>query len=374
MKITIKKSHILDVLSKIQGLTGRKSNLAITANVCIKTMATGVTLVATDLETGIEGTYPAHVEAEGAIAINARTLFEIVREFPVDDIQINEVENYWIEIGNKTVQYHIVGMNPDDFPDIPQITDIPFFDVEASSFKSMIEKTVVVTGTPEDQRAHIIGILFEHIQSDTNKASVIRMVATDGSRLSKVDYLCTADIELPSAQRILIPKKGLIEVNRFLDTTGIVRIGFKENHFIVKKEAETIMIRLLEGEFPEYADIIAKENGHDIKIENQLFTMMLKRMSILATDNYKAVIFNFDQDRLTITSTNPDMGESKEDMAIEYTGKSIEVAFNPRFFIDGLSSIDDETIILNIVDEEKPCILDGETAKDFVSVIMPMKL
>lgn len=374
MKLSVKKTHILDVLSKVQGLTGRKSNLAITANVLVKTSDAGVNIVATDLETGFEGNYPAHIESEGSIAINARKFFEIVREFPVDDIHINEVENHWIEIGNKTVEYHIVGMNPEDFPDIPQITDIPFFDVESASFKSMIEKTVVVGGAADDQRAHIIGILFEHVHAEIDKSKCIRMVATDGRRLSKVDYIFGDDIELPTEQRILIPKKGLIEVNRFLDTTGIVNVGFKDNHFVVKKDAETIMIRLLEGDFPKYTGIITKENGNNIKTDNQLFTMMLKRMSILASDSYKAVIFNFNEDRLTITYTNPEIGESKEDMAIDYNGSPIEVAFNPRFFIDGLSSIEDDVVILNIVDEEKPCILEGETAKDFISVIMPMKV
>jgi DNA polymerase-3 subunit beta len=112
MKFTIQKNDIVDVLSKIQGLTGRKSNLAITENVLLKSTETGIHLTVTDLETGFEGFYPAEVESEGTVAINAKKLFEIIRDFPKDTILMNEIENRWIEIGNDNVEYHLVSMNP----------------------------------------------------------------------------------------------------------------------------------------------------------------------------------------------------------------------------------------------------------------------
>ena len=115
MNFKIKKQDIIDTLSKVQGLTGRKSNLAITANILISTTDSGITIVVTDLETGFEGQYPAKVESHGTIVINSRKFYEIVKEFPSDDIQVNEIENHWIKIGNKTVEYNIVGMNPEDF-------------------------------------------------------------------------------------------------------------------------------------------------------------------------------------------------------------------------------------------------------------------
>ena len=130
MKITVKKGDLLPVLAKIQRLTGRKTNLAITTNLLIKTIDSGISICATDLETGFEGFYPAAVESEGNIAINARKFYEIVRDFPSDDIGLNEIENYWIEIGNEHVEYHIVGMNPDDFPEIPKIELVEFFDMD----------------------------------------------------------------------------------------------------------------------------------------------------------------------------------------------------------------------------------------------------
>jgi len=372
MKATINKNDILPVLAKIQGLAGRKTNLAITTNVLIQTTESGISITATDLETGFEGFYPASIDAQGVIAINARKLFEIVRDFPSEDIYVNEVENHWIEIGNQKVEYHIVGLNPDDFPEIPKIEAVEFFEIDSTALHKMIEKTVIISGASDDNRAHIIGIYGERIQQDDQK--IFRMVSTDGSRLSKADYVFDKDFDLPDGDNVLIPKKGLVEVAKFLDSEGPVKIGIKDNNFIVKKEKETLIIRLLEGDFPEYGDIVIKKDGHDIVLDRQLFLMMLKRMSILSSDEYKGVIFHFSKDKLVINSTNPDIGESKEDMELIYQGDPMEVMYNPKFFIDTLGVIDENNIVLNIVDDQKPCKIEGETDKSYLSVIMPMRI
>jgi DNA polymerase-3 subunit beta len=372
MKATINKNLVLPVLAKIQGLTGRKTNLAITTNILIQTGESGISISATDLETGFEGFYPAQIETQGIIAINARKLYEIVRDFPSEDIYVNEIENHWIEIGNQNVEYHIVGLNPDDFPEIPKIEDIEFFEIEAASFAKMIEKVVIISGASDDTRAHITGIYAERIEQENKK--IFRFVSTDGSRLSMADCLFDKEFNMPAGSNVLIPKKGLVEVAKFLDAEGTVLIGIKDNNFIVKKEKETLIIRLLEGDFPEYSDIVVKKDGTDIQLDRQLFLMMLKRMSILSSDEYKGVIFNFSENKLLINSTNPDIGESKEDMEIDYKGDTIEVMYNPKFFIDTLGVIDEDNIILNIIDEEKPCKIEGENDKTYLSVVMPMRI
>ena len=374
MKFTVNKNDILDVLSKIQGLTGRKSNLAITEAVLIRTSDSEIKLTVTDLETGFEGIYPASIETDGMVAINARKFYEIVRDFAVDEIHINEVENNWIEIGNENVQYNIVGMNPSDFPDTPNIENIDFFKINSKFLKSMIDKSIVISGVTDDRRAHINGVFFETIINKNKK--IVRMVSTDGSRLSSVDYIYDTDIDLPSDIGILIPKKGLNEVSKFLTKEGIVQVGVsvKNNNFVIKKDAEIIIIRLLEGEFPEYKDIINKKDVYIINLDKKLFLMMLKRMSILSSENYKGAIFNFSDNKLIITTTNPDIGESKEEITIDFKGEPIEVAFNPRYFIETLNVIDDDRISINIVNKEKPCLIEGESNKSFLSVVMPMRI
>jgi DNA polymerase-3 subunit beta len=383
MKATLKKSDILPVLAKVQGLAGRKTNLAITTSILIQTGEFGVTVNATDLETGFEGSYPAKIDTAGIIALNARKLYEIVRDFPSDNIYFNEVENHWIEIGNQNVEYHIVGMNPEDFPEFPKIEAVEFFEIDSHAFGKMIEKTAVVSGSSDDNRAHVIGIYAVGIDVPPPSAGLagrkgFRLVSTDGSRLSKADYIFEKETPLPLDRPpgggILIPKKGLIEVGKFLDKEGAVKLGISGNNFIIKKEKETVIIRLLEGEFPEYTDIIVKSEEYDIQLDRQLFLMMLKRMSILSSDEYKGVIFHFSKDKLLISSTNPDIGESKEDMPIPFNRDSFEVMYNPKYFIEALNVMDDDDVMLNVVDGQKPCKLEGANDKTFLSVIMPMRI
>jgi DNA polymerase-3 subunit beta len=372
MRVTVRKAELLPVLSRIQGITGRKTNLAITTNVLLQTMDTGLRLSATDLETGFEGNYPATVEAHGMVAINSRKLYEITKDFPDDDILLQEKENHWIKIGNKNVEYHMVGLNPEDFPEIPKIEHADFFEIDPYVLSNMITKSVIIGAAADDRRNHIIGVYAERIVEDDQK--IFRLVSTDGSRLSKADFVFDSSVDFSAGPGVLIPKKSLVEVGKFLEIEGNIRFAFKDNNFIIKKDSETLIIRLLDGDFPKYSDIIIKPPGHNLILDRQMFLMMLKRMSILSSEEYKGVIFNFEENQLTISSTNPEIGESKEDMPIEFQGKKITVMFNPKFFIDTLNVIDDEKVSLNIVNEERPCLIEGENDKSYLSVIMPMRL
>lgn len=372
MKFTINKSDIVDVLSQVQGLTGRRTNLAITECVLIKADEAAISLKATDLETCFEGTFPAVVESPGTIAISARKLYEIVREYPSPDILIDETDNRWINIGNEKVNYHLMGMNPDDFPETPVFEDVAVFDVPSAGFKRMIDKSVIISGIGEDKKPHINGILFERLTDQ--KPAGIRMVSTDGSRLSKYDMACAEDTAVPAGDSVLIPKKGLYEVSKFLGSTGTVQIGLQDSYFIVKSDRETLAIRLLQGQYPNYGEIVFRQDGYQIKIDKEEFHYMLKRMSILCTDSYRAAIFCFHDNLLSINATNPDIGESKEDMNIEYGGDKFEAAFNPRFFIEALNSIDDKSIVINIISNDKACLIEGFEEKAYLSAIMPMRV
>lgn len=374
MKFTITKKDIVAVLGKLQGLASRKTNLTITENILIRSVDSQISIAATDLETGFEGYYSADIETGGIVALNAKKLFEIVRDFPSETIFFNEVDNRWMKIGNDTVEFNIVGSNPDDFPDIPQIDNDGFVDIESLELKRMIEKTIMVGGvTGEEKRAHILGVMMENITADDKTA--IRMVATDGKRLSMIDYpFQDQNLAFLPGEGIIIPKKGLAEISKFLDTEGILKIGVKDNNFIVKKEHETLIVSLLDGIFPKFNELMSVEDKHHIELDKQDYKMMLKRMSILTTDDYKGVIFKFSENKLLITAANPDFGKSKEDMDIDFKSTDTEIAFNPLFFIDALNHIDENTVVVHVKDEETPCIINGKDNKRFINIIMPMKL
>lgn len=373
MKFSIERTKFVETLGKLQGITGRKSNLAITENVLIKSMDSKIFIAATDLETGFEGIYAAEVESDGIITINSKKLYEIIKNFPDEHIFVTEAENRWLKIGNETVEYNIVGMNPNDFPEIPQIADADFFELDSIILKKMIDKTTMIGTAGEEKRAHILGVNFECITSPDGH--IIRMISTDGKRLSKVDHIYTGQsLGMTPGEQILIPKKGLHEVSKVLENEGTVHVGVKENHFIMKKENETVIVSLLEGDFPQYAELLEIGDKHTIEFQKQNFKMMLKRMSILTSEDYKGVYFNFNENRLTITAANPNVGDSKEDMQVNYQHPKTEIAFNPYFFIDAINNIESDTICVHLIDDENPCLVEGKNDKTFLSVIMPMKL
>jgi len=374
MKLKIQKQDIVEVLSKVQAIAGRKTNITITTAVLIRTTENGINIISTDLETGFEGFYPAVVEKEGAVAINARKLFEIVRDFPNEELHINELENNWIEIrDDSNVEYRMVGMNSDDFPSIPSVEDIVCFDLDSAAFKKMIEQTVFISGSSEEKRAHINGVYLEKLDKEGEK-KIIRLVSTDGSRLTKADYECDGNFVLPGETGIIISKKGLNDVGKFLEQEGNIKIGYNKSNFVLKKKNETIIMRLLEGNFPEYKDIINRKEAFLIKVERLLFLMLLKRMSIFTSESYKGVIFSFKKGKLIVSSTNPELGESKEEMNVDFDRDPFEIAFNVRYFIETLNVIDDDKVSIRLIDSESPCLIEGDKNKNFLSVIMPMRI
>ena len=191
-----------------------------------------------------------------------------------------------------------------------------------------------------------------------------------------VDHI-VSEIEQESF-RIYVVRIGVI-VSRAWVTSAIMGVEIVQKTVFrasgpANQRAETVIIRLLEGEFPEYTDIIKKESGFDVGINRADFTRMLKRMSILSSENYKGAVFDFNNGRITVSATNPEIGESKEDMAIEFSRDPIKVAFNPKYFIEILNAVETDKVIINIVNEEKPCVIEGENDKTYLGVIMPMRI
>ncbi|MDL2275996.1 DNA polymerase III subunit beta, partial [Desulfosarcina sp. OttesenSCG-928-G10] len=207
--------------------------------------------------------------------------------------------------------------------------------------------------------------------SDTT--TCLRFVSTDVTRLNIMECLYEGNDAIPVGKNVLVSKKGLGDAIKFLDTDGDVQIGIKENAFIIRKASETLMLQLLEGEFPKYQNILEKRDSARIEMEKIPFSKLLKRMSIIATEKYNSAMFTFDNNTLTVSAVNPEYGESKEEMEISFSGAPVTAAFNPKFFIDTLNLLDHETVIVDIVDGNSACILKNDADPTFTSIIMPMR-
>jgi DNA polymerase-3 subunit beta len=372
MKFSFNKKDILEVLAKIQGITGRKTNLKITSDILIKAVESKITITANDLETVFTGTYEAQVDTPGLLSINSKKFFEIIREYPNENISINEVENRWVEIGSGDSVYHIVSSDYENFPETPVIENVNFIQIAAKDLKKMVAVSSVVGYLSDEKRTYVLGSLIEKAVVDGEE--VLRIVSTDSRRLHCFDAPFTGDLDLGSS-RVIIPKKGLVELGKFIDSDiETINVGAKDNHFVSQRANESIMIKLLEGDYPDYRLVMNFEEMIPIEVDRAMFLTLMKRVSILTSEDYKSVIFNFTENSLTVTITNPEIGESKEQLMVGFSGEEIKSAFNPRYFMDALNLFEDEIVTLNIKDSKSPCIVKSMKNNNLICVIMSIHI
>lgn len=372
MRFSFDKKDVLEILSKIQGITGRKTNLTITSDVLIKAMGDRIIITANDLETVFTGSYEAQVEEEGILSINSRKFFEIIREYPDNEILVNEVENRWIEIGKGDSVFHIVSSDYENFPESPLIENVEFIEINPKDLKKMVEVSSVVSFSGDEKRIYVLGSLIEKITRDDG--NYLRIVSTDSRRLHSFDAPFTGELNLGD-ESVIIPKKGLSELNKFIDNSSDpIRVGIKDNHFIFQRVNESIMIKLLDGDYPDYKPVINTESMSGVEMDKTMFTTLMRRVSILTSEDYKSVILNFKENELTVTITNPEIGESKERLMIGFSGEEIKSAFNPKYFIDALNLFEESIVVLHVKDSKSPCIIKGMENDKLVCVIMAMHI
>ncbi|NVM20653.1 MAG: DNA polymerase III subunit beta [Desulfobacterales bacterium] len=373
MEFKIRKKNILRGLTKIQGITGKKTNIPITCNVIISAKKSCVSILATDLQIAFQGDYESEVMDEGSAAVPSRKLYEIIREFPSDLIVVKDLENKWIQILDNKVQYNIVGMETGDFPSMPNIDGVELFELNADVFRNMIEKTIYAV-VDDEGRAHLAGVYFETISEGDEKK--MRMVSTDGHRLSKIDQIIEKKNrnDLTIEAGVIVPKSGMVEILRLLEGGNKVFIGFKDKNLIVKKDNEVLTIRLIDGEFPDYNLVIPNKTQSELRVDRQLFLMMLKRMSILCSDKYRGVRLKIDKEQMESKSINPEIGESREVVPVNFNGNKLEVAFNPRYLTEALNTMNSHEVIIGFNDEINPCVVEGGSDPGFLGVVMPMRI
>jgi DNA polymerase-3 subunit beta len=371
VEITIDRDDLLRTVSKAQSIIERRSNMPILASVLLTTRGSAVQMSATDLELAFQQEVQAEVLEEGSLAISGRKLFEIAKEGKKSRIQIKERENNWVFISDGVARYNLACLPSDEFPVFASPEGVKMVEVDGEILSEMISKTIYAV-TLEEAGFKLSGVFTERIAQEGK--TLLRMVATDGHRLSMVDKSVPDldALELPSG--VMVPKKGMSELNKLASDGGAVSLGFKKNNCVARNKGAFLVIRLLETKFPDYHAVIPKQAKHHIEVSRLAVLEAMKRMLILSSEHYRAVKIGLQKGSMELVSTNPDVGEAQETIPVEYGGEHLEMGFNARYFIDTLQSIESETIILGFIDNSKPCLIRGEADKGFLGLIMPMRL
>ncbi len=363
MRFNSTKDVLLKGIQNTQNAINTKSSLPILSNILIETQDDNIVFTATDLDIGIISTIPVKSQITGSITIPAKKFFDIIKELPESEVLISVKKNNLVHIECQTCAFKIMGLPKDEFPQIPEFKNKDSIVIPQKELKKMLSRTIFAMS--RDETRYILnGVLF------IIKPAYIRLVATDGRRLAVAEH----KIQLPKTQerKFIVPTKTVNELVRLLSDAGEVKMSFGENQVAFDIGATKVVSRLIEGDFPNYEQVIPKESKDKLRASKNGLMSALKRVALFTNQDSMAVKMEFGKDKIVLSKSTPYIGEVREDVGVEYKGKDISIGFNPDYLIDVLKTIDEESINMEIQDSEKPGVI--RIGDEYVYVVLPMQI
>ena len=375
MKVRIGRDELLTGLQRVQGVVEKRNTMPILSNILLEAKQDGVEIVATDLEIGMRGLYKGTVLSTGGVTISARKLFEIVKELPPGDIDLTAADNNWTTIQAGKSQFKVVGLPSSEYPALPTIEREGLIPLSGEGLLELIRKTLFAAGD-NDARYILNGLLVTLVATD--KKTSLRLVGTDGHRLAVAEQEVgkAGNKAVPQEMKAIIPKKAAHEIRHLLEEGGDAEplIGFSKNLMIFRKSGLLLTSRLMEGNYPNYQQVIPKESDKKISVNRSELESALRRVSVLAKDKASAVKVSFASGRMTLFSSSPDYGEATEELPARYEGEALNTGFNARYLLDVFSVMDGETISLQMETPLSPCLIQESERPGFKCVVMPIKI
>ncbi|MBX3236726.1 MAG: DNA polymerase III subunit beta [Nitrospiraceae bacterium] len=375
MKVRIAREELLTGLQRVQGVVEKRNTMPILSNILLEAKHDGAEIVATDLEIGMRGLYKATVLEAGGVTISARKLYEIIKELPGGDIELTSSDNNWTTIQCGKSQFKVVGLPSTDYPALPSIEREGLTPLAGAGLLELIRKTLFAAGD-NDARYILNGLLVT--LTSTDKKTTLRLVGTDGHRLAVAEREVGQPGAKSAAQEIkaIIPKKAAQEMRRLLEEGGDAEplIGFTKNLMIFRKSGLLLTSRLMEGNYPNYQQVVPKESGKRITVNRAELESALRRVSVLSKDKANAVKVSFAPGGMTLFASNPDYGEATEELPARYEGDALQTGFNARYLLDAFSVMDGESVTLQMDSSLSPCLIQEPESPGFKCVVMPIKI
>ena len=380
MGLVIDRGALQAALAMMQGIVERRTTVPILGHVLLEPGSGSLKLSATDLEVGICTEIAARTAKDKSITLNARKLFEIVREAEGDEVKLDTLDNDWVELKCGRAKFKMMGLDPRSFPAMPSQSAAKTENAAAKKvlkaelgiastvLASMIDKTVFSV-SPDEARYNLSGVYLE-----AAGPGGVRMVATDGHRLSMVEREAPGFTMEGGA---IIPRKGLQELRKILDQTGDqdVKLSLDGQLAYMKRGSTEVSMRLVEGEFPDYRGVIPKESKHAIGVDRDALFAAIKRAAIFSNERYHGVKFALTSGSLTVSSTSPEMGEASESLDVDFRGEEFAIGFNANYLRDVLGVIPSgNKVELGLSDDVSPGVVRTEADTKFTYVVMPMRL
>ncbi len=363
MKFSVSKEKLLAGLQTVQNVVSTRTTLPILSNVLLHAADGQLRLTTTDLDVGVSGVIDAQIEKPGATTLPARRLANIVRELPAAEVQIEIDAKNVASIRCGQSFFKILGLPEEEFPPLPKFEGAKTFTIHQKALRDALKKTSYAISTDET-RYVLNGILFSF------KENKLTMVATDGRRLALVDL----EVEFPRSQEveIIVPTKCVTELGRLLGDEGDVKMSVGENQIAFEIGGSLLVSKLIEGNYPNYRQVIPGEAKERITLERETFLNAVHRVSLLSSEKSNSVKLVFTKNNIEIGANTPDIGEARESLAVAYKGREFSIAFNPAFLQAPLRALPNDEIFLDLIDEMSPGVIKIQTP--FLYVLMPMRI
>jgi DNA polymerase III subunit beta len=368
MKLTITKEQLVHGLSAVQNVVSTRTTLPILSNVLVRGEGNRVDLTATDLDVTISSAVEASVERPGAVTLPAKKFLELVRDLPTPSIELEVDDKNQCTILSGASYYRIHGLAAEEFPPLPKFSETRKITLPQEKLKALLRKVTFAISNDES-RFVLNGVFF------TLKDHTVTLVATDGRRLA----LAEEEVDLPPSSQgeCIIPSKAITEVNRLLQPGKEVEIKFTDNQAAFtlsgEKGFDTLIIsKLIEGNYPNFRQVIPSETKERIALSREEFLHSLRRAQHMTSDKSNSVKLNFSKNKLEITANTPEVGEGRESIAVNYKGNDIAIAFNPVYLMDPLKALDEDEVYFELNDELSPGVL--KVNSPFIYVLMPMRM
>ncbi len=364
MKFQVEKSILLKAVQNVQSIVSTKSILPILSNILLELKKDKITLISIDIDIGIaiQSTISVTNPEEGSITIPAKKFFEIIKELPESVISISVKKNNMIIIECERCQFKLLGIPRDEFPKIPDFSKKEYIAIEQDKLKHMLSLTSFAMS--DDETRYVLnGVLFD-IKEDR-----LGFAATDGRRLAIIEE--EMKIPKPLVRQLIIPSKTIYELKHILGEEGEVRILFGENQLAFELDNTIITSRLIEGEFPNYGQVIPKEEKQKLRVNKEALISAIKRISLYTTQDSLCVRFDLFKDKLILSKNTQDLGEAKEELGVSYGEKEITIGFNPEFILDAVRELSEEEVVIEIADSDKPAVI---RELNYIYVVLPMHI
>jgi DNA polymerase-3 subunit beta len=368
MRVTITREKLQEGLAAVTASIPAKTTLPVLANILVETTDKGLRLSGTDLDIAVSTEVSADVQQAGAITIPAKKLSEIARELPPAPVKISAAGEQRIVLECGPAKFKLLGLPRDEFPAFPSIRFQESWHIRSGDLQKLISHTAFAVST-EESRPILNGVLWEM------RGEHMRMVATNGHRLAKMDLPAPAGIG--GATDLIVPPKALEQIRRLFAAEEDLEVARGENHLGFRSPFTVVYTRLIEGPFPNYDQVLPRDNDKVAVADKLALIGSLKRMSVVASDQTHRIRLSFNAGILRFSVQTPDLGEAQDELPVRYTGDPLDIGFNAQYLLEILRFIPTDEVRMTFKAPERACTLEPEAWSDpakYLCLVMPLRL